>query len=272
MSNYEEIQLLLDDYLNDRLPADSKEKFEKSLSQQPDLQEELVIHQNLMHVIGEQPDMRRKEMAKHPMMKEVLEVLDSEETRQLRATISEVNEEYQQNQGKSSGTIMRSFPLMAIAASIIILLNFGLVFWQDSSNADLYDAYKDSYSPISLVERSSSVNTSLNVIINALQAADYEKVITSVNDAPELVKQHAEVLLYLGLAYRETAQFDESIKAFERYAAINDLDQSIADWNIGLIYLKTEENAKAKSYFQKLAESTAFEGAADAQEILKNLE
>lgn len=271
MSNREETHMLIDDYLNNRLTEDPMTDFEKRLKEEAELAEEVVIHQNLMHIIGEQVDKRRKPAIDHPAVKEVTEMLYSAELRQIRATIAEVNAAYQQTLQSARDKKPRKLPLLAIAASVAILLTFGMIFWYQTSDMGLYEQYKDSYSPVSLVERSSGT-TDFQEITEAFLAENYDRVIQSIENSPDLVAQHSEVLLYLGLSYRETEQYEQAIRAFSQYGEINDLDHALVDWNLGLIYLKTGDQRKAKAYFTELSQTDEFEGSDAAAEILRSLE
>ena len=259
----------IDDYLNDRLSEAARQTLEEQIREQPTLAEEVDIHRNLMDILGEQTGKSGSIDASQPAVQEVVAALTSEESFRIRTAIDQVNERYQQNNTNNEGK--RQFPLLAIAATIALVITVSVVFWQQFSEPGLYEQYKDTYSPIALVERSASAGATAD-LISAFGREDYQTVISIATSSTTLIEEQPAVLLYLGIAYREEAMYPQAVETFSRYGEVNDLDQSMAAWNLGLVYLKTEEYEKAKLSFVTAAEDTGFQGSAAAKEILKKLE
>ncbi|MEL7147401.1 MAG: tetratricopeptide repeat protein [Bacteroidota bacterium] len=271
MSINEEMHMQIDDYLNGRLDKDQRAQLELQISEQPELGEEVKIHRDLMAIVGEQAGFAAEINRDSVLFTETKQALSTKDASNLRKAILEVNSAYQRKKQSKSRSLLERIPLMAIAASVILLMVLGIIFWQNTVEEGLYMQYKDRISPISMIERSTS-DDELKTMYNLFETEDYQGVIRSITTTPNLVDNHSEALLYLGLAYRETAQYQQAIASFERYGTVNDLDQSIADWHIGLIYLKLEDLDKAKTYFQKLSQDSGFEANESVKAILESLE
>ena len=79
-----------------------------------------------------------------------------------------------------------------------------------------------------------------------------------------------EVLLFSGLNQMGQGNFPEAIKVFTNLLSAEDEFVPEAQWYLGLCYIKTGENLKARSLMETLSETEGIYKK-KAQLILKNL-
>ena len=99
---------------------------------------------------------------------------------------------------------------------------------------------------------------------------DYTKADQVFNELQIMNQKTPEVLLYTGLNKMGQGHFASAINLFSDVISAGDQFVPEAQWYLGLCYIKTGENLKARSIMETLSETDGIYKK-KAQVILKNL-
>lgn len=194
--------------------------------------------------------------------------------------INEASEKETEQEG-TMATIKRKIALPEIkifnkwlvAASIIMLLAFGSMLY-GLSNRDivenrLYAKYYEPYSKTGIhFFNSSTLDEAKEQYLNK----KYNLALMLQETLPDEMTIENEKILFSGLTFRELERYDKAIEEFKNLQSSNGNGTSmiIADWYVGLCYLKTGDKAEAIKYFEKNVAHNGFNNK-QAKKILKKL-
>ena len=238
----------MENYINGRMTAEEQQRFEREMSRNPELQEEVEMHRKLVSSI---------------------------ETESVRQMLEQIHEEHFA-QEETPIVPMRSrsryFPL-AIAASVALLILAGwwVFSWQSSQPEALYAAY---FSP------DEGLPTTLGYMDNArfaegmvsyklgdyAEALDYWQPLLSADPANDTLNYYA------GLAYLASERPEQAITRLDKVVE-NETSGYYTDarWYLSLAYLKNEQADEARTYLRQLAEEDV-PYREESREILEKLE
>lgn len=230
-------------YLDGSLNTKDKVEFEQRLSEDQELRTEVEKHRLLQEAVG-----------------------DSQQI-SFREKIVAVEEEYEE--GVPNNASVTSWFNWKIAASILVLVGFGLLYWFQPYSAEnsLFDSYFTPY-PAEDVVRGEQ-QSPLEVAMSLYSNKNFDKAIPELKKLLHLKPAKKQLHLYLGNAYLATDQVGLAIKEFQKLMPEFPLTEQ-ASWYLALSYLKQGEIEKVKS---KLLQIVAYDGIykSDAQQLLNEL-
>jgi hypothetical protein len=162
--------------------------------------------------------------------------------------------------------------LVAVAASLILLLGITGLLSRQSSQGDIYQKYYTKYETSGIVRSASlTADQTLTAALQKFDNQDYEAAISLFNEVICRDQNNMVGHFYAGVSLQETGKYLNAIKEYETVIIDKDnLFTEQADWYIGLCYLQTNENKKAYKQFKKIAKNEGFYQQ-KAQAILRKI-
>jgi len=241
---------LFDDYLDDIMSADEVITFEERLVNELDFKASFEKHKELRNAIvwtGAQD---------------------------LKAQIKEAEQAHFKMKVLKSPEKKSNYRILAIAASLLILVGAFFFIKQSGSGSsaqDLYAAYYEPYSPNTGV-RGNDVAKSIQDFDKAYKAKNYAEALNLLN----VIQQEKETLdwnLYKAICLMETGSMDEAEKI------LIGLDQGgssllshEAKWYLSMLNLKQGAVEKASVYLKQMAASTNGDHSLEAKKILEQID
>lgn len=146
----------------------------------------------------------------------------------------------------------------AVASVILILvigawLYFGQVF--PVSNARLFDQYYEPYTSLSSVRSGNlAMDNILEVAMQKYEQGEFAEALPLFEQVLINDSQDATSRFYQGIAFMETDKFKSAGHSFHSVIEHKDnLFIEQAQWYLGLCYLRTDENDKARIQFERIA-------------------
>ena len=241
---------LISKYLEGELDPGEAARFEETLLEDHELQEELDLY------------------------REVDDALADTEVLELRAQLDELHEEltpqFERRNKKSSKRVLR----YAVAASVAVVISLGtysLFFKKIPDNKIVSQFYKPY--DVTLVNR--SANNDLDVTLRSAllkyENREYTEAIKLFQKALEINPKMVASNLYTGISYFEIQKYRKADKSLSKVIEQNDnLYIEQAEWYLGFCYLKLNENEKAREQFAKLASKYGYYQK-DARKILRKI-
>ena len=238
----------MENYLKGRMSPQEQERFEREISQNQELREEVALHQQLVSSI------------------------ETESVRHMLEQIHEENFTEEEAPVVPMRSRSRYFPL-AIAASVALLILAGwwVFSWQSSQTEALYAAYfsPDEGLPTTLGYADDAqfaegmVSYKLGEYTEALK---YWQPLLSADPANDTLNY------YSGLAYLANEQPEQAMQNLKPVAE-NEASgfHTDARWYLALAFLKNEQLADAEALFQTLAAEDS-PHRIKSQEMLEKLE
>lgn len=173
----------------------------------------------------------------------------------IKQDLQQFEKEFQK---KTKGTFFNKW---LIAASIALLIGFGLWFVKDSyfpSNEQLYaqnfEPYRNIVQPIVRGESPKTIEYSAFV---AYENKDYHKAINLFNSVTN--PNETSIQFYKAMSFLSLNKTDDAIQTLLPIATLKEVESSsknfteMANWYLGLAYLKNDNLEKALSQFSIVA-------------------
>lgn len=251
----EELQELIELYIRNQLKGDALHQFEKAMSQDEDLANEVRFARDLEDAFEETR-------------------LEKELGQQLQFLNKKYAAEYASAENSvSAGRVVPFYQRhWKVAATILLLIVGGFLIWNNVSTnpTDIYANYYEPYNP-SFVRDTNQVEANYLKAITLYKAKKYNEAIPLLENIPDTISEQKIVLLLLGNAYLNDTPpaLDKAILIFQNLS--NDathLYTETATWYLGLAHLKAGNRETAKGIFQKLANENIGKYASLSKEIL----
>jgi len=160
-----------------------------------------------------------------------------------------------------------------VAAAVFVLSMLLFKSLTPSYSGD--SLYKRYYKPMeassySLRGNTQDAGTKFQEGVDYYMLKDYAKADLVFNDLQTMKENSPEVLLYSGLNKMGQGHFASAINLFNGVISAGDQFVPEAQWYLGLCYIKTGENLKARTIMESLSETEGIYKK-KAQVILKNL-
>lgn len=240
----EEDYTQIEAYLNGSLKNEEKKKFEEKLTANSSLARELALHKMAIDIVRVNEDLEAKRY---------LQSLDRKLTRQ--------------NEQKRA---IRTYGILALLlVSFALILFFRLNSTTDKSPEQLYAEYFSPYSADFLLKRNESIGPEEEALMHYTNK-EYDKVLYIYDNIPD-EKTTNLMRLLLGVSYLTVDQSDTAILLFVEVIELQNQWSGIAEWYLGLAYLKSKNMEAAKQQFQKIVDNKGY-NAKEAKEVLYNLE
>ncbi len=193
--------------------------------------------------------------------KDLKKAISLDQREKLKLDLQQFEKEYQE---KSKGNT--SFTKWLIAASITLLLGFGIWFIKDSyfpSNEQLYaqnfEPYRNIVQPIVRGESPKTIKHSAFV---AYENNDYHKAINLFNSVSN--PNESSIQFYKAMCLLSLNKANDAIQVLLPIAVNETKDSTsenfteMANWYLALAYLKTGNTKKALSQFSVIAEHPTY--------------
>ncbi|KZS41002.1 hypothetical protein AWE51_23915 [Aquimarina aggregata] len=220
----------IESYIAGSLSKEELIAFEKEISLNPELSQEVEKHKSL-HAALSDPD-----------------------TIAFKKKLIKISAAIKEEETASSSFFSAPWK---IAASIIVILSIGALVWNyTGKTVDTQDLYLAYYTPF-LTEDTTrgKTDTQLQDIIENYNNKDYETVIGELEKLPNLDRKE-KLQLYLGNSYLNTNQEEKAITVFEDFEKDSKFYE-VAKWYLSLTYLKLD---KKNIVISVLDEIIAYDG------------
>jgi len=244
----------VDRYLDGVMSASEKLWFEKEIDSNVELQSEIDLQKKINHVISDKDilDLQSR-----------LDVIYRKTYHPWKETINFAK--------------LKAKPVYILSGiAVILLLAFSLVasfmYGKKTTSEALYaEYYKRAEINMNLRTAEDIVDSELRSAMVLYDNKDYEKAIVLFEKIIEKDNTRIGLNLYSGISRMEIKQYDEANRNFNKIIdhKANAFIES-AQWYLGLCYLMTSENQKAKEVFYRIAKSDGYYKK-DARRILKKI-
>ena len=268
MKQFDDIEQLIDDYLNDALNLNDRKQFEERLNQDSDLQR-LVALNKQMRLQYSDNDWDFIKDTDNALVTQLEAYFKSYKGQKDKDLLQKINAKYK----KEDKPVMplKRYAIVGIAASLLIV--FGYVFFnKEQSNSELYSEYSDWSNLPSLVTKEAVQNKVLADAETAFINEDYKTAISNFENYLEQQEDvNANVLIYYGLSQLELNKHEQSIKIFDQLLRSNSIDKSKGYWYKALVYLKIDDRENAKKELRSILKDANNFNYNKAQDLLANL-
>lgn len=266
----EELLAQIDGYLKETLSAAEKEAFEQRLQNEPELQEEVRLQQQLFDIIGKEQWHTIERLQYEERITKLKSKLRSSEYQNLSANLRNAEKVYLEENTKVN-PFKKYYRYIAVAAAIIIF--FGIYMTQTNvSLHSYYETYVNWSDLPSFVEKGQEQNTFLQGE-EAFKQKNYTEAIAYFQKILPTDELYTNGLVYIGGAYDLLNENDKAIATFQKLASVDDkYERSRGNWYIAMIYLKMENKEKAIEALQKNTDNTDNFNYQKAKVLLRKLE
>lgn len=169
--------------------------------------------------------------------------------------------------------IIKFNKLFTVAAVMILFLSFGSTMcWISNENTVENRLFARYYEPYSKMGTHFFNSSKLDEAKEQYKSKNYNLALMLLETLPDAMTIENEKILFSGLTFMELERYDKAIKEFKNLQSSNGNGTStiIADWYVGLCYLKTGDKAEAIKYFEKNVTHNGYNNK-QAKKILKKL-
>lgn len=216
-------------YLTGKLEGEQLLSFELELKRNPELQEEVKLHEELIHFSQE------------------------EDIVHFRSSVNEVIK----NEAQASQEIyINRWRYLSIAAgiSIMVILSIGIyqLFFNDASHKQLYSTYYEPYEDLITGRSDAAMNDNLTL---AMSFYNQGKHYQAVDFFEKIDKSDKPLLqLYLAISYMNIEETEKAEGILLNLSRGNSVFQVEARWYLALTYIQKEEIEKSKLMLEKIIE------------------
>ena len=240
----------LEKYLEGEMSESEKIAFEKKMKADPELTEQVRLHQALEVALG-----NREEIA-------------------VEANLQAIMAEKPAQEVPNEKKVRRLWQYLSVAAAVVILLvGVKYIFFNDTITPDqIYTMHYVAYDGSGELRTGDSVpRRLLDNAFDSYNAGNYAQALNVFDSILVRVPGNARANFYLGICFMETGQSQKAIEAFQ---AVLDHGQNLyinqSTWYIAMACLNLKDLACTRSRLESLAGQTGAYGK-KAKEILEIL-
>ncbi|UZO82577.1 hypothetical protein NBT05_08880 [Aquimarina sp. ERC-38] len=233
------------------------EQIERYLSGAMNTSEELEFEKQIQNNM-----LLQKEIEKHSLLHKILK---DKKSLDFKEKLVKINKDYK----KDISTSNNKYFVLKIAASLLLIVGLGIIFWQSSYSKDSYDdVYQLFYTPYANDFVTRGETNSANYILDQYQNKNYQDVLSGLKKVVDTAKSK-KWRIYLANAYLNTNNVDKAILLLNDIST-EDVHYEVSKWYLSLAYIKEKNKEKAT---QALTEVIAYNGIykEKADEILKRV-
>ncbi|UOX35199.1 tetratricopeptide repeat protein [Flavobacterium sediminilitoris] len=241
----EDIYILFENYLQNKMVFEEKAAFEEQLLNDNDLREKLELYKETT---------------------QFLKTKYSQEGKMFEENLKEIAKNYASHETISSKPKVISIHKKWFTIAATILLFISIWFFIQTSNPKYtdYNEHQKAY----FTERS-DVNESLKQAQDAFNAKNFKEAVSYFKKTKQTNNLGLEEELYYAISLIEINQYDQAENILNTLKNGKSVYKEKAIWYLGLSKLKQKEYSKCKEYLELLPESA--EDYQKAQRILKEL-
>lgn len=266
----EQLLAQIDSYLHHTLSTSDAEAFEQRLRDEPELQEEVRLQQQLFNILGKEEWYTIQRHEHKERLASLKSKLRSKEYQDLSASVRNAEKAYLEETTKVH-SFKKYYRYIAVVAAIIIF--FGIYVTQtNSSLQSYYETYVNWSDLPSIVEKGQNQNTLIDGE-KAFTQKNYPKAIEAFQKVTATNEFYNHSLLYLGAAYDQLDKNDKAIETFQKLATVTDVyERSRGNWYTAMMYLKIQNKEKAVSLLRTLTKDPENYKYEEARVLLDALE
>ncbi len=265
----QDIYQKIEAYLGGEMTPGEQREFELAMSQDLELQKEVRLSNEINHHLNEKSWLYSEEAKDDKTKQELEEYIKSEEAILLKSKISEVGDRFKKRKHQR-----RRFFYTGGAIAAIFILGFFVtnLFFDQKSNAALYNEYYTDMDLPSLVKRGSQ-NKLLQDGIVAFKAKEYKEAITAFQKYMDTSKDENPLIhAYIGFSHLETNQIEKSLNSFDTLLRSDSIDRSRGLWYKALAYLKDNRIEASKKVLSKIIGDSLNYNYKKAKELLDDFD
>lgn len=265
-----ELEKNIDDYVNDRLTVPEKAAFEAKMWVDAALRSEVQVYLDMHEVFGEEMNSSPKGQGDE-RREELMNLLLNKDGKKINDAIEKAGSQYFEVQSKRKRT-MKGLYWVGI---ILLLLLLGIAYWygqsRDYDSENLYASYKDFNTLPSLINRGSQSTLARGEEL--FKEKKYQEASIVFNDYLEDQEEYnTPVQLYLACCLMELGDVSRAITILMGISKGGSLDAGIANWYLGLAYIKNNNYAKANEIMEGIASDPQNFNYSEADKLLKKLQ
>lgn len=266
----EQLLAQIDAYLQGKLTGIESQTFEKRLQQEPDLQEEVRLQQQLFDTLGAEKWHSIQRTKNKERLAELKSKLRSKEYQDLSENIRNAETVYF-NENDKVRPFQKYYRYFAIAG--VVVLFFGIYFSQlNTSYSSYYEANVDWQELPSFAEKGQQNDAFAKGEI-AFKKEDYKVAAEQFAVVETSDELYTNSLTYLGASYDELNQNEKAIATFKKLATVDESHESSKGyWYEALIHLKNNNKEKAITALNKSIEKDTNFKYQEAKVLLRKLE
>lgn len=267
----EKLLAQIDGYLKGTLSIAESDAFKKRLQNEPELQEEVRLQQQLFDTLGTEEWHTIHAANNKERLAELKSKIRSKEYQNLSANIRNAETVYfnQENKGRSFQKYYRY-----IAAAAAIILFFGIYVTQINSSYSSY--YEDhinwSEELPSFTEKGQQKDFFYQGEV-AFKQEKYKEAAAFFQKVTPTHELYTHSLVNLGASYDMLDENEKAIATFQKLASVDDVyENSKGNWYTAMMYLKMENKDKAIEALRKNIVDTESFKYDEAKILLRKLE
>ena len=264
-----DLEFKIESYLSGRMSEDDAEAFTRQIEADPELKAEVELYAQINHHLAE--NLSEGEVPDNEYTRSLRSFFQSEEAKQLEATLRKVQSEYKSdNPGGGSGP-QRRFLLVAAIAILLVVSAVAIRYLPGAGETDLYAAYYDKEDIPSVITRDETEGN-LQKGANAYFNEDYSEALTYFDQyISEEDFVDPSVYIYTGLANLELGNTEIAIAEFDKMIESGSIDSSKGLWFKALAYVRNENIPAAKSVLEQITKSESNFNYDKAKDLLDDL-
>lgn len=261
----------IDGYLKGTLPISESDTFKKRLQNEPELQEEVRLQQQLFDTLGTEEWHSIHAANNKERLAELKSKIRSKEYQNLSANIRNAETVYfnEKTKGKS---FQKYYRYIAIAAMIILF--FGVYVTQmNSSYSSYYEDHVNWSKELSSFAEKGQQKDAFSQGEVAFKQEKYKEAVAFFQKVTPTHELYTHSLVNLGASYDILDDTEKAIEAFQKLASVDDAyESSKGNWYTAMMYLKMENKEKAIEALQKSIKGSESFKYDEAKILLRKLE
>lgn len=248
-----EDDILIEQFLKHQLSAEENTAFLKRMETDTSFKEQVQLEQQLLDALGETYWSYATNNT-HAKIEAYKNILESDDTQQLKLTISEAIETYKRKASKDAKTIhRRSNFRFAIKIAAMFLIFCSVIWYFTSDNVNYEVLTEKAWNKnvgLDFTVRSNpsdSVRASLDEALHLYKQERYNEVLTALQHYDTASKHYKDVLLLRALSHYKLHQPKTAFKTLD---TLKTYAPNIANWYTGLFHLGENNLKKASLYLE----------------------
>jgi tetratricopeptide (TPR) repeat protein len=241
---------MIDQYLAGKLNTDELAAFNKLLAEHPELEDEIRVHRQLRNAVKayDEIELRRK-----------LRIIHKNYMAQQKPVLTRLLVRWSK-----------------VAAVVVLIIASAIVFYaklinHSYTNNELFAMYYKPYEIQVFRSATTEENKLFNEAVEKYYNRDFEQAIILFEKVIDTDQERMDANLMSGISKIEIKRYSEANRNFQKIINHRDnLYLEHAEWYLGLCYLMTNDNEKAKEQFMKIVKREGYYSK-DARKILKKM-
>lgn len=248
-----EDDILIEQFLKDELSTEEKTAFLKRMETDASFKEQVQLEQQLLNALGKTYWSYATNNT-HAKIEAYKTILESDDTQQLKSTISKAIETYKRKVSETAETSHRRSNLrfaIRIAAMLVIFCSALWYFSTDNVDYDLLieKAWSKNVGLDFTVRSnpSDSARVSLDKALHFYEQEQYNEILVALQQYNKTSKYYKDVLLLRALSYYKLHQTETAFKTLD---TLTTYVPNISKWYTGLFHLDENDMKKASLYLE----------------------